>query len=500
MRVTRRHGHLLRTGGTPVPSADAADAPLCSTVWAHGVFASHVCLGNTSFNKLLSVARDSYGIVNDSGLRLAVQIDGDSEWQRLGVPSLFEMGIDDVRWVYKHDRGTFEVVSRASGGRIQFAVFVTDGPAVAVKMTAHLVCGDREHEKPGTFSSDQNAGRFTFRPAADTLFAGAYPDAGFDLTFDEPDQLVSLGQLDNLPWATATTTATTQLRFSIGGALTRDTRDADPVSHVPAPLRLETDGPAAALADALPWFEHCAGIHRPLGMAAGPGRLRRGPRDLVRRVCQPARPRRRLAAVVHAPALRADRQRPRPRRRALLADPRRGAVPRGQQRLRLARRTAAVLRRPNPRAHPRHGHRARAPRTRALCRGPGLPARHRPARLRPRRLERQPAARRSEPDPPHGQRLDRRALPHGSAPPGRRADTSRRSRARGTAERAGRPRARRLQNVRDERRRRRRFLCKQPLARRRPGSPPAPFRRDDRRDLPPAAHDPRRAERAVHAR
>ena len=44
-RVTRRHGHLLRTGGTPVPSADAADAPLCSTVWAHGVFASHVCLG-----------------------------------------------------------------------------------------------------------------------------------------------------------------------------------------------------------------------------------------------------------------------------------------------------------------------------------------------------------------------------------------------------------------------------------------------------------------------
>ncbi len=261
MCVTRRHGHLLRTGGTPVPSADAADAPLCSTVWAHGVFASHVCLGNTSFNKLLSVARDSYGIVNDSGLRLAVQIDGDSEWQRLAVPSLFEMGIDDVRWVYKHDRGTFEVVSRASGGRIQFAVFVTDGPAVAVKMTAHLVCGDREHEKPGSFSSNQNAGRFTFRPAADTLFAGAYPDAGFDLTFDEPDQLVSLGQLDNLPWATATTTATTQLRFSIGGALTRDTRDADPVSHVPAPLRLETDGPAAALADALPWFEHCAGIH-----------------------------------------------------------------------------------------------------------------------------------------------------------------------------------------------------------------------------------------------
>ena len=33
------------------------------------------------------------------------------------------------------------------------------------------------------------------------------------------------------------------------------------MSHVPAPLRLETDGPAGPLADALPWFEHCAGIH-----------------------------------------------------------------------------------------------------------------------------------------------------------------------------------------------------------------------------------------------
>ena len=260
-RVTRRHGHLLRTGGTPVPSADATDAPLCSTVWAHGVFASHICLGNTSFNKLLSVARDPYGIVNDSGLRLAVQIDGEDTWQRLGVPSLFDMGIDDARWIYKHDRGTFEVVSRASGGRISFAVFVTDGPAVAVKMTAHLVCGDREHEKPGAFTSDPDAGSFHFRPAADTLFAGAYPDATFDLTFDEPGQVTAMGQLDDLPWATATTSASQQIRFSIGGTLTNDPRDADPVSHVPAPLRLETDGPAGALADALPWFEHCAGIH-----------------------------------------------------------------------------------------------------------------------------------------------------------------------------------------------------------------------------------------------
>ena len=157
-RVTRRHGHLLRTGGTPVPSADPADAPLCSTVWAHGVFASHVCLGNTSFNKLLSVARDAHGIVNDAGLRLAVQVDGDDNWQRLGVPSLFDMGIDDARWIYRYDRGTFEVVSRVSGGRISFAVFVTDGPAVAVKLTAHLVCGDREHEKPGGFTRDPQRG------------------------------------------------------------------------------------------------------------------------------------------------------------------------------------------------------------------------------------------------------------------------------------------------------------------------------------------------------
>ena len=115
----------------------------------------------------------------------------------------------------------FEVVSRASGGRISaFAVFVTDGPAVAIKMTAHLVCGDREHEKPGVFTSDPDAGTLHFRPAADTLFAGAYPDAAFDLTFDEPDQVKSLGQLGDLPWATATTTTATQIRFSIGGTLT----------------------------------------------------------------------------------------------------------------------------------------------------------------------------------------------------------------------------------------------------------------------------------------
>ncbi|MEE9405697.1 MAG: amylo-alpha-1,6-glucosidase, partial [Algisphaera sp.] len=269
----RRHGHLLKTNGTAVPSASANHAALCSTVWGHGVFASHICLGNTSFNKLLSVCRDPHHLVRDSGLRIEVKFKND--WHLLGVPSLFDMGIDDARWIYKTPQGVLEVATRASGDQISFAAFVHDNlhdnshdsTPVTLRLTAHVVLGDREHEKPGTFESNLATGRFTFHPVSDTLMHGAYPNASFHWTFDDPSQLAALGQIDDLPWATATSKPTTQLRFSMGGSLnvaaSNDISNTSPASSTGAiaPPRLAADGPAAALADALPWFEHCASIH-----------------------------------------------------------------------------------------------------------------------------------------------------------------------------------------------------------------------------------------------
>ena len=95
--VARRHGTLLRSGQAMLPDDDT----LCATAWMHGVFAAQLTIGNTSFHKLFSVSRDPYNITRASGLRILVEIDG--AWRLLAVPSAFEMGLSDCRWVYRLD-------------------------------------------------------------------------------------------------------------------------------------------------------------------------------------------------------------------------------------------------------------------------------------------------------------------------------------------------------------------------------------------------------------
>ena len=72
---------------------------LCATAWMHGVFGAQLTIGNTTFHKLFSVSRDPYNIVRGNGLRILVDL-GDG-WRLLAVPSAFEMGLCDCRWIYR---------------------------------------------------------------------------------------------------------------------------------------------------------------------------------------------------------------------------------------------------------------------------------------------------------------------------------------------------------------------------------------------------------------
>ena len=117
--VTRRHGALLRSGQALLPD----ESTLCLTAWMHGVFGAQLTIGNTSFHKLFSVSRDPYNITRGSGLRIMMQ-DGD-RWRLLTVPSAFEMGLSDCRWIYRLDNRVVSVHATASG----------DEPAVQWRIT-----------------------------------------------------------------------------------------------------------------------------------------------------------------------------------------------------------------------------------------------------------------------------------------------------------------------------------------------------------------------------
>src|SRR5207248_7142941 len=107
--VTRRHGAVLRSGNAMLPD----ESTLCATCWMHGVFAAQLTLGNTSFHKLFSVSRDPYNIMRASGLRAL--IDTADGWRLLTVPSAFEMGLSDCRWIYAFADRVITVRAIASG-------------------------------------------------------------------------------------------------------------------------------------------------------------------------------------------------------------------------------------------------------------------------------------------------------------------------------------------------------------------------------------------------
>ena len=95
--VTRRHGALIRSGQGMLIDEET----LCATCWMHGVFAAQLTIGNTSLHKLFSVSRDPYNVTRASGLRILV--DRGDGWQLLTVPSAFDMGLSDCRWIYQLD-------------------------------------------------------------------------------------------------------------------------------------------------------------------------------------------------------------------------------------------------------------------------------------------------------------------------------------------------------------------------------------------------------------
>ena len=98
----------------------AAGRACCSTrrrsaqpCWMHGVFGAQLTIGNTSFHKLFSVSRDPYNITRASGLRILVDL-GEG-WRLLAVPSAFEMGLSDCRWIYRVGARTITVACGCVG-------------------------------------------------------------------------------------------------------------------------------------------------------------------------------------------------------------------------------------------------------------------------------------------------------------------------------------------------------------------------------------------------
>ena len=185
--VARRHGTILLSGTSWMPEDDA----LSLTAWMHGVFGAQLTIGNTSLHKLFSVSRDPYNIVRSNGLRILA--DTGNGWCHLTVPSAFEMGLTDCRWIYPMGGRTITVSMTVAGDAAAQLRVVSDGDPCRFLVVGHLVLGERELDGGGRIEIDAAQKRATFRPAEGRIWDERYPEAVFHLVSSTPDAVAAIG-------------------------------------------------------------------------------------------------------------------------------------------------------------------------------------------------------------------------------------------------------------------------------------------------------------------
>ncbi|QQE12556.1 hypothetical protein JD969_03555 [Planctomycetota bacterium] len=270
--VSRSHGHIVRASTSLMPQ----DNDICCTMWAGGVFASHIALGNTSFQKLLGVVRNSLDINAASGLRIAVKIN--NQYFALGTPSAFSMDHNGGRWIYKLESQIFEVKTIANHQSRGFDItFNTiSGSACDLIIYSDIVMGSDEYHQQSIAQVDEVNQCIQFSTHNTTSLNTAFDEVTFDMKFTTDASKLSFGSSEMLIKATNQVAAptivceskhTNQLAITINetekylpkGEAEKVTCNSQLLNTFS--IKNENDITVSKLNDCVQWFMHNALIH-----------------------------------------------------------------------------------------------------------------------------------------------------------------------------------------------------------------------------------------------
>lgn len=287
--LERPHGHILRTGRDLLPD----DETLSSTSWIYGVFHSQVTIGNTSFNKLLSLSRNPLGVLRSAGQRVFVKTE--RGYALLGVPSAFEISPSHLRWIYQTGPGK-AIVVRAWASLEDPACFlqieVEGGQEREFLITHSLVLGERELDQAGRV--DIEGDRVAFLPAEGGFIEQHYPETRFFLVSPDREAIEAIGgdellygdgQRRNGPFVVVKTRPVRRFSLALTGNVLSAARavalaekyagEIEPFEETKeaagrfwsnlqkgAAMRLgNRDDGVSRINDLLPWYAHNALIH-----------------------------------------------------------------------------------------------------------------------------------------------------------------------------------------------------------------------------------------------
>lgn len=171
--VERPHGHILMTGG----NVDNIKNVLTTSLYMYGIFNSHIVVGNTSFNKMLTNARNALNVMKTSGQRVYIEIEG--EYRLLTMPSMFEMGFNYGRWYYKTNDDMIIITTHTAvdSPQLQLQVRSANGKEYRYLVTNQVSMNNNEYAQP--YNLKQNGNVLTFTAAEGSDSSNVFPDLSY---------------------------------------------------------------------------------------------------------------------------------------------------------------------------------------------------------------------------------------------------------------------------------------------------------------------------------
>ncbi|MDR9857243.1 cellobiose phosphorylase [Paenibacillus sp. VCA1] len=168
--VERPHGHILMSGNNVKFGAKV----ITTTSYMYGIFNSHLVVGNTNFNKMMSNARNALNVPKTAGQRIYVETDG--KYRLLTMPSLFEIGFNYVRWYYKtaDDMLIITNFTTVDTPEVRLHVRSESGKPYRFLVTSQVTMNVNEFEGPVRMTNAN--GLLTFFGGQDDIRKEAYPN------------------------------------------------------------------------------------------------------------------------------------------------------------------------------------------------------------------------------------------------------------------------------------------------------------------------------------
>ncbi len=182
--VERPHGHILMSGENDRMNENV----ISTTAYMYGIFNSQISLGNTSFHKMMSNARNPLNILKTSGQRIYVELEG--TYRLLAMPSMFEMGFNYARWFYKFEDDLIVITNftTVDSTQVQLDVSSKNGKEYRYLVTNQITMSNHEYE--GTYNVSRDGNLLTFRSGDGADSVKMNPELAYHLYVSGGDVLV----------------------------------------------------------------------------------------------------------------------------------------------------------------------------------------------------------------------------------------------------------------------------------------------------------------------